>query len=140
MKISAKTEYAGRALLELGLRWPGPELLQIGFIALKRQIPMKFLPHILLELKQMGLVESVLGQKGGYRLARPPQEVRLLDVLEHFGEIKFAVKPRRDRKVDVLQTVFQQADDVLAGFFKGITLEELIQRERSSSAVPMYTI
>ena len=78
MRISAKIDYACRALLELSLHWPNNIPLQINTIAQNQQMPVKFLTQILLQLKQIGYVQSVRGKKGGYLLAKAPQKIRLM--------------------------------------------------------------
>ena len=70
MKISAKTDYACKAIFELVMHWPKPEPLAINVIARSQRIPIKFLTHILLQLKTMGMVESIRGQRGGYLLVK----------------------------------------------------------------------
>jgi Rrf2 family protein len=70
MKLSAKSDYALRAILELSLHWPKNEPLSLTTIAKRQQIPLKFLSHILLHLKDIGLVHSLRGKEGGYLLAK----------------------------------------------------------------------
>src|SRR5262245_53536106 len=103
MKISAKTDYACRAILELALHWPNSVPLQISSIAGNRKIPVKFPTQILVTLKQTGLVESIRGQKGGYVLAKAPKDITLREVVANFE--KAAVPGRfRQGKTDVFAT------------------------------------
>ena len=82
MKLSAKTEYACLAMLQLAEDYQTGEPVQIRRIAAKHGIPSRFLVQILLQLKGVGLVASTRGAAGGYRLARPPHEVTLAEVIE----------------------------------------------------------
>src|SRR4051794_5065329 len=82
MKLSAKTEYACLAMLQMAQEYESGELLQIRRIADEQGIPSGFLVQILLQLKGASLVASTRGAAGGYRLARPPQEITLADVIE----------------------------------------------------------
>src|SRR3954451_12369282 len=82
MKLSAKTEYACLAMLQMAQEYDSGELLQIRRIADEQGIPSRFLVQILLQLKGAGLVASTRGAAGGYRLTRPPQEISLADVIE----------------------------------------------------------
>ena len=68
MQISAKTEYACIAVLDLAMSYDGGEPLQIRKIAAAHDIPSGFLVQILLQLKTAGLVTSTRGASGGYRL------------------------------------------------------------------------
>ncbi len=81
MIVSAKTEYACIAVLELAARHASGEPVRIRDIAEAHGIPSRFLVQILLQLKSAGLVHSVRGAAGGYNLAREPEEITLLDVM-----------------------------------------------------------
>jgi Rrf2 family protein len=82
MKLSAKTEYACVAMLQLAEDFASGEPVQLRRIAEEHGIPARFLVQILLQLKGAGLVTSTRGAAGGYRLARPPHEITLADVVE----------------------------------------------------------
>ncbi len=81
MNISAKTEYACIAVLELAARHGG-EPVRIGAIAERHGIPKRFLVQILLQLKGAGLVASTRGASGGYQLLKPPEEISLAEVMQ----------------------------------------------------------
>jgi Rrf2 family protein len=78
--ISNKTVYAIAALQELGSIQTN-EVLKIKEIAANANIPQNFLEQILLELKKQGLLTSVKGAYGGYKLARPLKDITLKDVV-----------------------------------------------------------
>ncbi len=82
MKLSARTEYACLAMLHLAEEYESGELVQIRRIAEEHGIPARFLVQILLQLKGSSLVASTRGAAGGYRLARPPREITLADVID----------------------------------------------------------
>jgi len=79
MRISAKVDYAVRAAIELAVA--GERLTKAEAIARAQDIPPKFLENILGDLRQGGLVRSQRGTEGGYRLARPPEEITVADVI-----------------------------------------------------------
>lgn len=81
MNISAKTEYACIAILELAKNASGTEPLRIKDIADSHGIPSRFLVQILLQLKSAGIVKSIRGAAGGYRLAIKPEEITLFRVM-----------------------------------------------------------
>jgi Rrf2 family protein len=81
MIVSAKTEYACIAVLELAARHSNSEPVRIRDIAEAHGVPSRFLVQILLQLKTAGLVQSIRGAAGGYQLAREPEEITLLDVM-----------------------------------------------------------
>ena len=78
--ISSKTIYAVAALHELG-SIPENEVLKIKEIAANASIPQNFLEQILLELKKQGLLTSIKGAYGGYKLARSLKDITLKDVV-----------------------------------------------------------
>ena len=78
--ISSKTIYAIAALQELG-SIPDNEVLKIKEIAANASIPQNFLEQILLELKKQGLLMSIKGAHGGYKLARSLNDITLKDVV-----------------------------------------------------------
>ncbi len=80
MKLSKKSEYALRALLELTLAH-GNSTLQRHEIAHRQHIPVEFLEQILLALKRAGLLASRRGMRGGYALIKSPSEVTLGQVI-----------------------------------------------------------
>ena len=79
VEISAKTDYAVRALLGLAQR--APELVKVDVIISEQQLPRKFVEAILGELRRAGLVRSQRGAEGGYGLARPASEITLGQVI-----------------------------------------------------------
>ena len=79
MRVTAKGEYATQAVLHLSLQYP--EVVTIHEIAQRHHIPLKYLEQILLELKRGGILESRRGVRGGYTLARTPEEISVGQVL-----------------------------------------------------------
>jgi Rrf2 family protein len=84
MRISAKADYAVRAVLELAAAPPGASL-SAREIAAAQEIPQNFLENILAELRRAGLVYTHRGPGGGSSLARAPADITV-------GEILFAVE------------------------------------------------
>jgi Rrf2 family protein len=80
MRISAKVDYAVRAMCELAAD-SGEVPLKAEQIATGQDIPLSFLENILVDLKRAGFVRSLRGQVGGYRIARPASEIAIADVI-----------------------------------------------------------
>jgi Rrf2 family protein len=79
MHVSAKSDYAVRAAIELAAAGPGP--VKGDRIAEAQQIPLKFLENILSDLRHAGYVQSQRGAEGGYWLAAPADQVTLADII-----------------------------------------------------------
>ncbi len=79
MRVSAKTDYAVRALLELATSGDGP--IKGERLSQAQQIPLKFLENILTDLRHAGIVRAQRGAEGGYWLARPPEQITLGEVI-----------------------------------------------------------
>jgi Rrf2 family protein len=79
VRVSAKADYAIRAVVELAAAADGP--VKGERIAQAQEIPLKFLENILLELRHHGLVQSQRGAEGGYWLARPAESINVADVI-----------------------------------------------------------
>jgi Rrf2 family protein len=84
LKVSQKTEYAMRAMIELAIRRKEDEsaLVPARSIADRQHIPLRFLEQQLGALHKAGLVESFRGAGGGCRLSRDPSTIRVADVVD----------------------------------------------------------
>ncbi len=80
MKLSTKGRYAVVALADLALT-PENELLSLSEISKRQDISLPYLEQLFVKLRRGGLVESVRGPGGGYRLARPASQVRISEIL-----------------------------------------------------------
>ena len=81
--ITQKMKYALKALLTLAdeARKPAPEALTIEVIARRSGTPKRFLEHILLEIRNVGIIASTRGRAGGYQLIKPPETVSISELL-----------------------------------------------------------
>jgi len=78
MNLSKRSEYALRALIDLGIaRELGRPILQVSELAAKEKLPIKFLEQILTQLRGAGYVETKRGKLGGYSLAKPAGRIRI---------------------------------------------------------------
>ncbi|MDJ0629842.1 MAG: Rrf2 family transcriptional regulator [Rhodobacter sp.] len=80
MKLSTKGRYAMVALADLATQ-PPETLLSLAEISKRQDISLPYLEQLFVKLRRAGLVESVRGPGGGYRLARPASEIRVSDVM-----------------------------------------------------------
>ncbi len=85
MKLSTKGRYAMVALADMALQ-PKEDLITLGDISKRQDISLPYLEQLFVKLRRAGLVESVRGPGGGYRLAQSPSDIRIVDVLAAVDE------------------------------------------------------
>ena len=136
MKISAKTEYACIAMMELAAQHGSGEPVRVRRIAERHGVPPRFLVQILLQLKSAGLVASVRGAAGGYQLVKQPTDVTLgqvMEVIEGQSEgsenVTSAASPDSPA-VKVLLQAWQDVTRVQREMLAKITLAELLERAK----------
>ncbi|MBI2526711.1 MAG: Rrf2 family transcriptional regulator [Candidatus Rokubacteria bacterium] len=148
MRISAKGEYAVKAMLDLALS-DTDELRPIQDIAARRDIPQRYLEQVLLQLKRAGFLVSRRGSSGGYRLSRPADQITVGSVLRAVeGAFAGLEPPRRTRRAsprDVagdLSELWQEVSAAVSAVVDRITLADLKRgaEERERAARPMYHI
>ena len=145
MKISQKGLYALQAIMTLARRY-GTDTVRIRDIATDSDLPEKFLELILLEMKNARIVESVRGAKGGYRLRRPPAEIKLSEIirlmdgpLAPFGDadqLRSLIVTDPDHRA--LYGVFLEVRDAAAKILESTTVADIVgagskPRKRSSA-------
>jgi Rrf2 family cysteine metabolism transcriptional repressor len=131
MIVSAKTEYACIAVLELAARHGQPEPVRIREIAEAHGIPSRFLVQILLQLKSAGLVQSTRGAAGGYQLAKDPDEITLLDVMTVVdGQLGQAVSSatRNTSTTRVLHRTWKEVAAKERELLDSVTFATLVER------------
>ncbi len=108
MKLTTRGRYSVKALLDLSLQ-PGYGPTSVQSIALRQALPAPYLEKLLIAMRQAGLVVSVRGAQGGYRLAKKPGQIFVGDILAAVGEsitedsnaaITEAIKAVHSRSVD----------------------------------------
>src|SRR3984893_10017047 len=132
MRFSMKTEYGVRAVLELAGH-TGRGALQSSEIARRQGIPGPVLDQVLMILRRAGFITSTRGPHGGHELARPPEEIRLdqvIDCLE--GKGSKSRQPDRAETGDsrVLGHVTEQAEQAAREVFASHTLADCLRLRR----------
>ena len=80
MRLSTRSRYGARAMVELAKAYGGPPLM-LQSIAERQEISKKYLEQIFVPLRAAGLVRAIRGPSGGYLLSRAPSEIRLGEIL-----------------------------------------------------------
>ena len=144
MRISAKGEYAIKAMLDLALQRERG-LIPIQEVAARQNIPQRYLEQVLLSLKRAGLLTSKRGSTGGYHLTRRPDEITVgavLRAVEGAGAPFEAGGARRNGGPDDLDELWDEIAEAVSKVVDRLTFGELVARarERRSRARPMYHI
>jgi Rrf2 family iron-sulfur cluster assembly transcriptional regulator len=137
MKLTTRGHYSVKALLDLSLQ-PADTLASVSAVAQRQQLPEAYLEKLLIELRRAGLVESVRGSQGGYRLARAPAQISLGQVLEAVGDTLIAPwepENQGDNAEDwVTLTLWRRLQQKFKDALYSISLEELYYDARSWQA------
>jgi Rrf2 family cysteine metabolism transcriptional repressor len=129
ISITSKSPYAVAALAELG-RAGGAEPVPIGELARRREMPVQFLEQLFAVLRRAGVVNSQRGVKGGYRFARDPSQVSVLEVVE-------LLDGPLGRDAD---GVFGDASKAAREVLEQTSIADVIEREARDSGASMYHI
>ena len=131
MKVTAKADYAVRAVLELATADNG--LVKGERISRTQGIPLKFLENILIDLRHAGIVHAQRGAEGGYRLAKPPEDVTIGEVIRAVEGPLASVRGEPPESVSYdgaaehLQTVWIAVRAILRAVLDDLTLAEVVE-------------
>ena len=146
MRVSAKGEYAIKAMLDLAMQ-RGRPLVPIQEIAARQGIPQRYLEQVLLALKRAGLLTSKRGSTGGYHLTKAPEEITVGAVLRAVegASAPFDSGPQGRRNgayAHDLGELWEEIADAVTGVVDRWTLGDLVARTtaRRAAARPMYHI
>lgn len=144
MRLTARTEYAALAAVELARRAGDDAPVGLRTICEAQHVPSRFLVHILLELKRAGLVASVRGAAGGYRLARPPEAITLQEIRDAVEGPSETPSPlttglaTNSRDAGVLRDAWQAAARAQSEILESTTLADLVARSRAAAETMYY--
>ncbi len=145
MEPSSKVKYALLALLELASHYERGKLLSIEQVVAEQQIPERYLGQLLIELRRCGIVRSQRGVKGGYLLARAPQQIGLLEILDCLEGKQYHQesneKESQTLESIIIQEVWEEATTAAIAVLGRYTLQVLHERRNDrQESNPMYFI
>ncbi len=133
MKLSKRTEYGVRAVVQLARLWPR-NFVQSKDLSQQEQLPNKFLESILLALRRGGYLESKVGSGGGYRLARAPGQISVGDIVRRL-EGRLTVKEATPTANEIFSSgqlavhlLNQRLTDATDQVLDKMTLEQLLEQ------------
>ena len=138
MKLSTRVRYGCRAMIDLALH-AGQEPVALEVLAREQRIPERYLAKIVQDLRRSGLIRSVRGAHGGYRLSRPATQITLLEVWEAlegaFCPVDCVDAPASCRKARqcITREVWEELRDVVTKTMQAKTLAGLARRHREKA-------
>jgi len=146
MVLSQKSQYAVRAVFELAKR-EGLGPVKAAHIAEAQYVPVRFLENILGQLRQAGLIESVRGREGGYRLRRAPRDIAVGEIIRLIQGPMSAIECAEAatdghsgngrscplRPGCVLLPLWEEAHRAMMDVFDGTTFGDLVEQERAAN-------
>lgn len=145
MRISAKGEYAIRAVLDLAMHH-GRGLIPIQEIAARQRIPQRYLEQVLLALKRAGVLTSKRGSSGGYHLTRLPDDITVGAVLRAVegrdAPLEALTRERTAGDTNDLRELWDEISEAVSRVIDHLSFGDLAARarERRETAHPMYHI
>ena len=131
ISITSKSRYAVVALAELARSGEGP--VPIAQIAERRGMPVQFLEQLFTTLRRGGLLQSQRGVKGGYTLARPPEQITILEVVQ-------ALDGRLGEEAKEAGGIWAEGVEALREVFRSTTIADIARRESDEAGAGMYHI
>jgi Rrf2 family protein len=134
VRISAKADYAVRAVIELASATSASPLKGEA-VATAQSIPLKFLENILSDLRHNGIIASRRGAEGGYWLALPPEEVTVADIIRAVEGPMATVRGERPERIvyegnaEPLQRVWIAVRAALRSVAEHVTVADLANRD-----------
>lgn len=135
MKLSTKGRYAMRAMLDLAQHY-NEGLTLVKDVARRQEISDRYLEHLFLSLKAAGLIKSARGAHGGFALARPPSEIRLVEVMQVCEGPLALVEcvadaglcPRSSQCAT--RDIWKEMQLSMESLLSSLTLQDLVERQR----------
>ena len=142
MKITAKARYALRILMDIALNEKRDHPRTIREIADEQGIGEKFISRIAVTLREAGMISSLRGPDGGFRLAKAPCDISLLAIIEATqGEIALVECVSSEEvcaksATCVTRTVWSDVNMLIRSTLRTVTLEQILMRIESGTALP----
>ncbi len=134
MLVTARTEYACLAMIELATRAQESKPVPLTELTEPYKIPPRFLVQILLDLKTAGLVQTTRGSSGGYMLARPAIEITVADIVDALDRLEEPVK--RTKKTTTatreLQRIWKGLGDAYSSYLEQFKLSDLVDKKEEA--------
>jgi Rrf2 family iron-sulfur cluster assembly transcriptional regulator len=135
MRVTTKGRYALRAIANLAVT-NSDKPVPIKRIAAEEEISPEFLEQIFFRLKKTGIISSVRGPGGGFRLDKAPEDISVKDIFDAVGEgLEITPCTSEDdcKRADIcpIHDVWQEASELIVGYFEGLTLRRVMDMNKN---------
>lgn len=144
MKVSKKTTYGMCFMLRLAVSY-GDNFIKLNEIAKSEDIPIKYLENIVSIIKPANLILVKRGAEGGYRLSRPPGQIKLKDVIKALDGtileeplIEESLNETLNKKIII--SIWRELSLKLSSFFESITLQDLAKDYKKKNEDQMFYV
>ena len=133
MKISTRGRYGLRIMLDIAVN-SGVEPRMVSDICAEQKLSIKYVGRLILKLRNAGLVSSVRGAKGGYKIKRSPKHITLLEIIETMeGQVSLVgcvgcPKKCKNAQDCVAREIWSELNDKIRRDLESITLQDIINR------------
>ena len=136
MKLTTKGRYAVMAMADLALyKDKGP--ISLTDISIRQNISLAYLEQIFIKLKQVNLVKSIRGAKGGYVLDTSPEEIKISNIISAVDEEIKTLNCKKESKRGcnnksskcITHNLWDQLDQHINNFFEKVKLQDLVKKK-----------
>ena len=138
MKLSTRSRYGTRMMVDLAQHYDeGP--VQIGSIARRQHVSVKYLEQLIIPMKKAGFIKSVRGPRGGHMLSRPPEEITIGEIVNLLeGGIDLSECVARDDSCDrssscLMRGVWEETTRAMNDTLNSLTLLNVIDKDKGIS-------
>jgi Rrf2 family cysteine metabolism transcriptional repressor len=139
VKLSTRTRYGTRALLELALHKPD-EPVALKDIARQQQISLPYLEHLIAPLIAGGLIRSTKGPRGGISLTRKPKDIKLMEIVKmlegSLAPVACVENPEICRRAGscAARDVWSELKNAMDRYLGAVTLQDLVEKQKSKAS------
>ncbi len=144
MRLSTKGRYAVMAMADLAIHEAGMRPVSLADIADRQEISLSYLEQLFAKLRRGGLVTSVRGPGGGYRLSRPAAEVRIADIIMAVDEPIEATRCKLGSAKGcthvggrcITHDLWEELGRQIHSFLAGVTLADVVEKRLANGEEP----
>ncbi len=137
MRLSTKVRYAVRAVVDLAINYHDKPVM-IKDIAKRQKISERYLENIFTKLRSAGILESIRGKKGGFKLAKEPNQITVLSIFKAVVGKVMIIKCISDPEICefadncLTKILWEKLNTCVENFLESITISDVIQWDKKN--------